>query len=597
MRQRYSLLLLYFFLFYSASAQNYPFPQNVQYVYGIKPTNAKHTDALKSYNNWKSVYLVDDGLTRKRVLFGDINNSTVSEGIGYGMLLSAYAADKSTFDGLWNYYKFHSNVRGIMNWKIRENGTVEGSGGATDAEEDAAMALIIAHYQWGSAGTIDYMTDAKNLINAMMAYEVLKPSYMLKAGDQWGTADVTNPSYFAPAYYRIFYEITGDAQWMQVLEKCYTILSLNADPTTGLVTDWCRENGTQTNQSWQKFEYSYDASRTPWRLATDYLWYGEPRAKEYCMDMSNFIKNTVGGSTKIVDGYLKNGTKLGSAHNSTFVGTFALTGMVDASFQTHLNSSYTDNVKTLPGGYFDQMLHTISLFMLTGNFYRLPPPVCQGFTLGADLSLCISSSYLLDPQISSTGRNFLWNTGETTPTITATKRGSYILRMDSAGCVKRDTIQLLGLAVNLGDDQEISVDDSTILDAGTSGAGVVYTWSTGELTRTITVDSAGLYWVQVDSSGCSERDTIYINYKKEDKITVYPNPSDGNFKILLYDATVDKAEITVFNTLGKLIFQINQTGILPGEPIVLNLSNLATGAYIVRVETKNAVKSKKFIKY
>lgn len=589
----YSALTICLFFSITAHAGNYPFPQNVQYVYGIKPTNAKHTDALNSYNNWKYTYVVDDGTERKRVLFGDAANSTVSEGIAYGMLLAAYADDQTVFDGLWKYYTHHMNGNGVMNWKINADGSVAGYNGATDAEEDAAMALIIAHHQWGSTGAIDYMTDALTLIDNMMLHEVEKPSYVLKPGDAWGGSTVTNPSYFAPAYYRIFYELTGDTQWMQVLEKSYDILALNADPVTGLVSDWCTASGTQSGG--RTLNYFYDASRFPWRMATDYLWFGEPRAKDYCTKMANFVKNTVGGSTNIVDGYTRSGTKTGSTHNSTFVGTFALTGMADVSFQTHLNASYTDNVKTYPGGYFDQMLHTVSLFMLTGNFYRLPPPVCESFSLGPDLSLCTSSNYTLDPQISATGRNFKWSTGETTTTISANKKGTYILVIDSSGCVRSDTINLLGLELNLGEDREVPVGDSIVLDAGTSGGGATYTWSTGESSQTITIDSAGLYWVQVDSAGCTDRDSINIGYEKSDQIKIYPNPNEGRFKLLLYDATAEKADIIIYNTQGKLLGKFTVTGIIVGEPVEVDLSLLARGIYFVRVETKNAVKTKKFI--
>lgn len=593
----YPIVLVCLLLPDVAFAGNYPFPQNANYTYGIKPAGAKHQDALKSYNNWKNIYVVDAGSGRKRVLFGDLNNSTVSEGIAYGMLIAAYADDQIVFDGLWNYYKSYMNSHGVMNWKIRENGTVEGFGGATDAEEDAAMALIIADQQWGSAGAINYKTDAITLINNMMLYEVAKPSYMLKAGDQWGTADVTNPSYFAPAYYRIYYQITGDTQWLQVLEKCYTILSLNADPNTGLVTDWCRENGTQTNQSWQKFEYSYDAARFPWRMATDYLWFGEPRAKEYCIKMANFVKS-IGGTTRIVDGYTITGTKIGTAHNSTFVGTFALTAMADPSFQAQLNASYNDNVKTNPGGYFDQMLHTLSMFMLTGNFYRLPSPECQSFTLGPDLNLCIPPhSYMLDPQIDVTNRTFKWNTGETTPTITVSKKGNYILEIDSFGCIRKDTVFLMGLAIDLGQDVEMLVGDSVMLNANASGDGVTYIWNTNETSQSIVAASKGLFWVQVDSAGCTYRDTIYIYYQESEEIKVYPNPNGGRFKVLLHDPRTEKAEVTVFNTQGKMVFKTTYSGIRTGEPFSLDFSSLATGIYILRIKTPNAVKSKKIVKH
>ncbi|MBX9850767.1 MAG: T9SS type A sorting domain-containing protein [Cytophagaceae bacterium] len=592
---RFILLFTVFLISsYIYSAGNYPFPQNVTYVYGIKPTNAKYQDALSSYNSWKYSYLVDVNVSMKRVLFQD-GSSTVSEGIAYGLLLAAYANDQATFNGLWNYYKAYMNSRGVMNWKINANGTIasDGYNGATDAEEDAAMGLIIADKQWGSAGTINYLADAITLINNIMAYEVEKPSYTLKPGDVWGGNSITNPSYFAPAYYRIFKMVTGDAQWDNVITRSYQIIAANAHPTTGLVSDWCNGSGGNAGIS---YNYTYDATRLPWRIATDYLWFGTAQAKSICTKMANFVKNTVGGTIKVVDGYTRSGTKLGNSHNNTFVGTFALTAMVDASFQDHLNASYTDNVRTQPDGYFSQMLHTISLFMLTGNFYRLPPPVCQSPNLGADLSLCVSSSYTLDPGVNTTNRNYLWSTGETTPTISVNKLGTYTVRIDSAGCLKHDTIRLLGLDVNLGEDQIIGVDEVITLDAVAAGGGTTYLWNTSENSQTITTDTAGLFWVQVDSSGCTDRDTINISYKETKEIVIYPNPNTGRFSILLLDATAAKAEVSIYSLRGQFIGTIPYA-IETGDPIEIDLSGLTKGLYIIKVETGSSVRIKKILIY
>ncbi|RED97052.1 PKD domain-containing protein [Marinoscillum furvescens] len=64
-------------------------------------------------------------------------------------------------------------------------------------------------------------------------------------------------------------------------------------------------------------------------------------------------------------------------------------------------------------------------------------------------------------------------------------------------------------SVDLGNDTTICVEDSLILDAG---AGMLqYTWSTGETTQTIEVDTTGTYWVEVvTSSGCTAYDDIVV---------------------------------------------------------------------------------------
>ncbi|MEK8034441.1 glycosyl hydrolase family 8 [Ideonella sp. DXS29W] len=87
--------------------------------------------------------------------------STVSEAHGYGMVLAAYMADKATFDSMYGYFTKHLSKAGphLMAWKQ----TLKG-GKMTDAEEqisvtdgdlDLAYALLLAHVEWGSTGSID----------------------------------------------------------------------------------------------------------------------------------------------------------------------------------------------------------------------------------------------------------------------------------------------------------------------------------------------------------------------------------------------------------------------------------------------------------
>jgi hypothetical protein len=118
--------------------------------------------------------------------------------------------------------------------------------------------------------------------------------------------------------------------------------------------------------------YTYDAARTPWRIAVDYLWYGNTDAKSYAKKSSDFVRVNLGGTANIKDGYNQNGTVSGQWHNATFVGAFACAAMAGEN-QTHLDASYTD-LKNLnePNNYFNHTLKTLYSFLLTGNFY-LPP--------------------------------------------------------------------------------------------------------------------------------------------------------------------------------------------------------------------------------
>ncbi|MDQ1168081.1 glycosyl hydrolase family 8 [Flavobacterium sp. SORGH_AS_0622] len=375
------LLITVAFWCLKSNAQKQPFPANVVFANGLMPSPKNSQDAQNNYDLWKNNFVEPCSNGRYRVKFDD-PSQTVSEGIGYGMLLSVYKADKDLFDGLWLYYKDNVNGNKVMNWKINGCSGAIGQNGATDAELDAAFALIVADYQWGSIGIINYKTDATALISAIKNYEVEANTYVLKPGDQFGGSQITNPSYFSPAYYRAFGVFTNDVVfWNQVAAKSYTVINNNLtvnNAVGGLVSDWCEASGAYSaiaaangyNNAGKS--YTYDAARTPWRIAVDYLWYGNADAKTYGKKSSDFVRVNLGGSANIKDGYNQNGTVSGQWHNATFVGAFACAAMAGEN-QAHLDASYTD-LKNLnePNSYFNHTLKTLYSFLLTGNFY-LPP--------------------------------------------------------------------------------------------------------------------------------------------------------------------------------------------------------------------------------
>jgi len=375
-----------FILCFKSYSQTQPFPANKTYANGLMAASKNSQDVTDSYAIWKTNFVEACNNGHYRVKFDD-RSQTVSEGIGYGMLLSAYMADKTLFDGLWLYYKDNVNGNGVMNWKINGCSGTIGQNGATDAELDAAFALIVADYQWASAGTINYKNDAKTLIAAIKSHEVEANTFVLKPGDAFGGSTLTNPSYFSPAYYRAFGTFTNDTSfWNSVASKAYTVINSNLTQNNavgGLVSDWCEASGNYSSEANgyanQGRLYTYDAARTPWRIAVDYVWYGSADAKTYAKKSSDFVRINLGGTANIKDGYNQNGTPSSQWHNATFVGAFACAAM-GGDDQTHLNASYTD-LKNLnePDSYFNHTLKTLYLLALTGNFY-LP----QNATLSND---------------------------------------------------------------------------------------------------------------------------------------------------------------------------------------------------------------------
>jgi Endoglucanase Y len=353
------------------AAAKFPFPQDQTYGNNaIKPAGADHNAVQAAYTVWLNNYY-EEGSGMARIKWDD-PTLTVSEGIGYGMLVFVYMDNtvnntQGKFDKLWAYYKAHldNNGTGLMNWKVQGFTTnTPGTGGATDGDIDVAFALCLAYYQWGDAS---YKTDATTQLGKIWSSEV--SGNMLKPGDSF--TDPQNPSYYITAGLDMFNKIKFDNNaWGTVATNCYSLLSKAANSTTGLVPDWCDASGTANSRG---LTYTFDAARVPWRMGLAYCWYGDASAKTIAGNMNTWIKSSTGGDpSKIMSGYNLNGTQIagtaGSYNLPTYIGPFACAAMVDASNQTWLNACYTRLCTFIDNdNYYNQCLKVLSLLLLTGN--------------------------------------------------------------------------------------------------------------------------------------------------------------------------------------------------------------------------------------
>ncbi|MFZ5989527.1 MAG: glycosyl hydrolase family 8 [Bacillota bacterium] len=357
------------------------FPYNAAYSHGFSSLADNQAEAnamlLAEWEDWKSKRITSSGAGGFKRVQRDAstNFDTVSEGLGYGMLFSVYFGERALFDDLYRYVKSHFNGNGLMHWHIDANNNVTthdyGSSAASDADEDIALALIFAHKIWGSSGAINYSQEAKTLINNLYNRCVEQGTNVLKPGDGWGGSSTTNPSYFAPAWYKIFAQFTGDNRWNQVADKCYQIIEevKKYNNGTGLVPDWCTASGTPA--SGMGYNYRYDATRYVWRAAIDYSWFGDARAKVNCDLITKFFSKD--GAAGIVDEYTIQGEKRGVNHNASFVGPVACGSMAgyDLAFAKSLYKETVAVKDAEQYGYYGNCLRMFALLYTTGNFPNL----------------------------------------------------------------------------------------------------------------------------------------------------------------------------------------------------------------------------------
>jgi endo-1,4-beta-D-glucanase Y len=356
------------------------------------PTNAKASDAQAAYAKWKTDLVTSSGAGGfRRVLRpnspGAIDTSN-SEGTGYGMILAVAMNDEALFDDLWHYEQLFLDANGLMNWEINPQGTgptSEGTGAATDADEDMAFALLWADHRWGGKGALadTYHDLAVKQIGLIWQHEVDQTrSDALAPGDQFNGASVINISYFAPAYYRLFGQATGmQSNWNQVVETSYTIIaaSLNAanmNASNGLVPAWSTPAGVpQSPNATLPTNYQLDSCRTPFRLGQDYCFYAEPRAKSYLAKISAFYQQI--GASHIVNGYELNGTPDPTNptvnQSAAFVGPAGVGAMSDPMFATLRDQAYSGvaTLNELDGStYYTESWTALSLVMMNGGYWN-----------------------------------------------------------------------------------------------------------------------------------------------------------------------------------------------------------------------------------
>jgi endo-1,4-beta-D-glucanase Y len=289
---------------------------------GLKATVVNEDKVLRAYLQWKQAFYkpCEDGssiILKTDITQGD---AVVSEGIGYGMLITVAVGDHPAFDGLWKHYEDRRNDNGLMNWRYAPCGDRTGDNGASDADLDTAMALLLAESRWGG-----YAQDARDLIGSIGTNETQicgNDQTVLKPGDRFGGCDIVNPSYFSPGYYRRFAAFQTERAdfWNDFTSDTYALLRNLQGQRDGLIPDWSRGDGSLFNDGREQF--GYEAVRGPWRVAVDYVWSGNEDARTFLQGMATHV-DAKGGLAQLADG-----DDFEDKRNSAFLGTLSLPGIV-----------------------------------------------------------------------------------------------------------------------------------------------------------------------------------------------------------------------------------------------------------------------------
>lgn len=419
----------------SLAATPLNFPYNVAYPGSghITPNlynqNQKNIHVQNMWNQWRSVYLKTDSVGTR--VFSPAGGESVSEGTGYGMLISVYMATESNtgkadFDGIFKFYKKYWKTNdqgvniGLMSWRVQGNGNVLPADNyvAPDGDIDAAYALLVADKKWGSAGTINYKDEAVKIINNLMAYTVHNrkstDSFLInkadmKLGRTETVVDHTMSSYQIVSYFDQFQKASNDPRWTQVRNAGYKFYNhfYSATGNRGLTpfTFLSMPNGNQykavsksvepTLANERSHNFGYDSSRVPWRVGMDFLWYGTSHsalAKSLPNRNVDWFQSATGSLPQnAMQSYELNGagTHPVGSYNANLgkrnmVASMAVGAMTDSSNQAWLNTMYdwmimqspgqpyTANGSTTPAEYYADTVLMVCMLAVTGNMPNLP---------------------------------------------------------------------------------------------------------------------------------------------------------------------------------------------------------------------------------
>ncbi|MBR6132515.1 MAG: T9SS type A sorting domain-containing protein, partial [Bacteroidales bacterium] len=172
--------------------------------------------------------------------------------------------------------------------------------------------------------------------------------------------------------------------------------------------------------------------------------------------------------------------------------------------------------------------------------------------------------------------SFTWSAGDGQ---TYNQSGTYLYsHTDTNGCTQVDTL-LLTIFEPQSSEFTVATEDSCYDWNGTEYC------ENGDFTQTLT-----------DQFGCDSTITLHLTlrvgitqYDEQYNISIYPNPTTS---ILYIESDAQIGQIHLYNTFGQKIKSIR----VDGTKRSLDLSDLATGAYYLSVETDKGIVVKKVIR-
>ncbi len=331
-----------------------------------------------------------------RVVALDEGGITTSEGQAYAMLRAVWADDRASFEEVWRWTRENLQVRGdrLLAWKWKDG--VRDRNAATDADQDAALALVLASRRFREKR---YLEDARALLADIWEHEVITaggrpiPTAGNWARDErWPTVHV---AYLAPYAYEVFAGVDPARPWKELVRSSYEILRflfvekrlafppevVFVDPRTGkLLLD--RPGGPAPAN------FGYDAVPIYWRVALDARWFGRRSEADLRESMLASPREAFRRERRLRERYTTAGRPLSELEGLPHLASVqALASVEDPAFADELRAEKLDALfdRALTGEELPYYLHNWLWFgraLELGTIRRYDEPLA--FLLGLD---------------------------------------------------------------------------------------------------------------------------------------------------------------------------------------------------------------------
>lgn len=182
-------------------------------------------------------------------------------------------------------------------------------------------------------------------------------------------------------HFRAFQAVTGEKLWGRAVDRAYQLadkMQKNYSPGVGLIPDFVMNtdgdaapsSGYLGDGNDKEGFFWWNACRSPWRFASDYVLSGDARFAELTGRMIDFFHNASGGNpVKVGTGYALDGSELTGGNSPAYLAPLCAGACVDSRFQPFLDALWNWNANHLTTGYYDGEIQLLSLAVASGNWW------------------------------------------------------------------------------------------------------------------------------------------------------------------------------------------------------------------------------------